>query len=133
VRLYRVIVPVSDIEAATRFYAAILDAPGERVSGGRHYFDCGGTILALLDPIADTDPDPSPPNQGSLYLSTDQPLAAVRDRAIAAGAELDAELGTVSRRPWGEVSFYFDDPWGNPIAIVEAGTEYLGGAFTPPR
>jgi len=44
-RLYRVIVRVLDLDAASRFYASLLDDPGERVTSGRHYFDCGGTIL----------------------------------------------------------------------------------------
>ena len=29
--------------------------PGSRVSSGRHYFDCGGTILACYDALADGD------------------------------------------------------------------------------
>jgi hypothetical protein len=28
-----------------------------RVSGGRHYFDCGGAILACYDALADGDPE----------------------------------------------------------------------------
>jgi len=43
--LFRVILPVSDIEAASDFYTQVLGMSGIRVSGGRHYFDCGGTIL----------------------------------------------------------------------------------------
>jgi len=45
IRLFRVIMPVTDIEASARFYSALFDQPGFRVSGGRHYFDCGGVIL----------------------------------------------------------------------------------------
>ena len=55
VKLYRVILPVSDIEQAEAFYRQLLDTPGQRVSRGRHYFDCGGTILACYDPVADGD------------------------------------------------------------------------------
>jgi hypothetical protein len=29
-------------------------------------------------------------------------------------------------RPWGERSFYADDPWGNPLCFVEEGTVYAG-------
>lgn len=54
-RLYRVIVPVVGIEASASFYAAVLGEPGRRVSPGRHYFDCEGTILACFDPEADGD------------------------------------------------------------------------------
>jgi hypothetical protein len=57
--LFRVILPVSDIEAAASFYARLLEMPGTRVSSGRHYFDCGGTILACYDALADGDSEPS--------------------------------------------------------------------------
>jgi catechol 2,3-dioxygenase-like lactoylglutathione lyase family enzyme len=53
--LFRVIVPVSDIERATLFYGALLGAAGSRVSPGRHYFEYEGTILACYDPQADGD------------------------------------------------------------------------------
>lgn len=127
--LFRVILPVPDIDAAARFWGAVLDQEGERVTSGRHYFHCGNTILACLDPIADGDPEPSPPNHGHVYLTTAEPLDQVRLRAVAAGAVPDAVRGSVGRRPWGETSFYAQDPWGNPFCFVEAGSEYRGGAF----
>jgi catechol 2,3-dioxygenase-like lactoylglutathione lyase family enzyme len=40
-RLYRTSLPVTDIEAAARFYGAVLGEPGRRVSPGRHYFGGG--------------------------------------------------------------------------------------------
>ena len=49
-RLFRVIVPVPDVDRAAEFYALLLGIAGERVVPTRHYFDCGGTILALVDP-----------------------------------------------------------------------------------
>jgi len=52
-KLFRVILPVTDIEKARTFYGLVLGTPGERVSPGRHYFDCGGTLLACYDPVAD--------------------------------------------------------------------------------
>ncbi len=53
--LFRVIVPVEDVERAAAFYARLLGVDGERVTSGRHYFDCEGTILACWDPVADGD------------------------------------------------------------------------------
>ena len=50
-RLFRVILPVTDIEEAKKFYELVLGIAGERVSPGRHYFDCGGTVLACYDPV----------------------------------------------------------------------------------
>jgi hypothetical protein len=34
--------------------------------------------------------------------------------------------GDISVRPWGERSFCAEDPWGNALYFVEAGTVYPG-------
>ena len=54
-RLFRVIVPVADIDPAAEFYAELLGQPGMRVSGGRHYFRCGDVMLAVYSPKGDGD------------------------------------------------------------------------------
>lgn len=54
-RLYSVILPVTDINKAAAFYSKIFGIGGKRVSDGRHYFDCDGTILACYDPKAEGD------------------------------------------------------------------------------
>ncbi len=128
-RAFRVILPVEDIDRATRFYATLLALDGERVTSGRHYFDCDGVLLACWDPLADGDPAFSGPNPGRVYLSTSEPLEIVRQRAVEAGAVPDAARGSIARQPWGERSFYARDPWGNPFCIVQSGTEYRGGSF----
>lgn len=33
---------------------------------------------------------------------------------------------------WDERSFYASHPWDNPFCIVQAGSEYTGGAFRRP-
>ena len=48
--LFRVLVPVSNIEEAQTFYEIVLDLQGKRVSPERHYFDCDGVSQALYDP-----------------------------------------------------------------------------------
>ena len=101
-RLYRVILPASDIGAAAAFYGSVLGMPGTRVSGGRHYFDCGGTILACYDALADGEPAPVGPNPEHVYFGVDD-LEAVHDRAAGAGCR---ELTEVAVQPWGERSFY---------------------------
>jgi predicted enzyme related to lactoylglutathione lyase len=121
-RLFRVILPVADVEAAERFYAQVLGLPGTRVSSGRHYFDCGGTILACYDALADGDQEPVSPNPQYVYFSVDD-LEAAHERARAAGA---CELTDVEVRPWGERSFYARDPFGNPICVVDAATLFTG-------
>lgn len=121
-RLFRVIVPVGDIDAAATFYGAVWSSPGERVSGNRHYFDAGEVVLACMAP-------PSPtPNPEHLYLAVDEPLDAVRDRWVAAGGALEDDI---RHRDWGEDSFYGIDPWGNRLCFVAAGTEFTGGRFVP--
>lgn len=36
----------------------------------------------------------------------------------------------IAVRPWGERSFYIQDPWDNPLCFVEYGTVYSGSATT---
>jgi uncharacterized glyoxalase superfamily protein PhnB len=125
-KLYRVILPVSNIDQATMFYGQLLDAPGQRVSPGRHYFDCGGTILACYDPLADGDPvngDSHPhPNQYLYFAVAD--IESTFNRAKAAGCrELDEKI---ERKPWGERLFYAKDPFGNPICFVDENTLFTG-------
>lgn len=124
-RLYRVILPVSDVEVAARFYGRVFGVEGERVSPGRHYFDCGGTILACYDPAADGDPPGegwSPHENQYLYFSVPD-LEAVRRRVEEAGGR---NLTEIDRMPWGERMFYALDPLGGRISFVEAGTEFKG-------
>src|SRR5262245_43763263 len=126
VKLFRVILPVADVDEAARFYGAILGWPGERVSGGRHYFDCGGTILACVDPAGEGLE--MRPSVDHVYFSVDD-LEVTREPALVAGCWwLGADIKVY---PWGERSFYARDPWGNPICFVEAGTEFTGGRFVP--
>ena len=122
-RLFRVILPVTDIERATRFYQHVLNTPGQRVSGGRHYFDCGGTILACFDPRADGDDLDARPNPDHVYFAVSD-LEAVFERAKAAGcAKLNDAIRT---QPWGERSCYAQDPFGNPICFVDERTVFTG-------
>jgi predicted enzyme related to lactoylglutathione lyase len=125
VMLYRVIQPVADIEAAARFYAHVLGVPGGRVSPGRHYFECGATILACYDPVADGD------DAGAgwrhhfnqyLYFAVDD-LESALGRVREAGGEITAGIETM---PWGERMFYAQDPFGNPISFVDASTVFRG-------
>jgi catechol 2,3-dioxygenase-like lactoylglutathione lyase family enzyme len=128
-RLFRVILPVSDIEAAAGFYARLLDMPGTRVSGGRHYFDCGGTILACYDALADGDPERVGPNPQHVYFSVDD-LDSAHSRAERAGCR---GLTEIEVRPWGERSFYARDPFENPICFVDSRTLFTGESpFAPP-
>jgi len=130
-KLYRVIVPVTDLETAASFYQRVLGFAGERVSGGRHYFDCDGTILACYQPSRDGDGDDIGPLPEHLYLSVAD-LEATRAAVTDAGGALtksdvhQAPAGSIARRPWGETSFYARDPFGNPLCFVRRGSEFMG-------
>jgi catechol 2,3-dioxygenase-like lactoylglutathione lyase family enzyme len=125
--LYRVIMPVTDIEAAARFYSALLGEPGARVSSGRHYFGAGGrgAILACYDPVADGDRMGEGWRQHDnqiAYFSVDD-LEEAHRAAKAAGA---GGVSEIAKMPWGETSFYARDPFANPICFVARGTEFTG-------
>lgn len=124
-RLYRVIQPVEGIDRAARFYSAVLETAGERVSPGRHYFSCGGTILACYDPVADGDEMGSRWRHHAnqyFYFATED-LEGALDRVRKAGGEIEAPIETM---PWGERMFYAKDPFGNPISFVDHGTLFIG-------
>lgn len=125
-RLYRVILPVTDIERAALFYGELLNARGQRVSPGRHYFDCDGTILACYDPVADGDSlgDGFYPHFNQyLYFAVPDLEAAFRRAEAARCLELDEKIETM---PWGERLFYAKDPFGNPICFVDDTTLFTG-------
>jgi len=124
--LFRVIQPVGNIEIAARFYAAVFDEPGERVSPGRHYFRCGATILACYDPAADGDAlGGGWRHHASQYVYFAVPdLEAVLERVATAGGEIEAGIASM---PWGEWMFYAKDPFGNPISFVDRKTVFRGG------
>jgi catechol 2,3-dioxygenase-like lactoylglutathione lyase family enzyme len=125
-KIFRLTLEVADIEKASAFYAKLLGTEGKRHPGSRHYFDCGGVILAVLDPSADgRTPTPGPK---SLYFAVSD-LEAVHTRAkglnaLAPYGVHGESAGNVTKRPWGERSFYVVDPWGNDLCFVEEGTLY---------
>lgn len=122
-KLYRVIVPVADIVRAAVFYGRLLGTQGERVSAGRHYFDCGGVILACYDPRADGDDFDARPNQEHIYFA-EPDLEAAFERAQRAGCSWMEDR--IETRPWGERSFYARDPFGNPLCFVDETTLFTG-------
>jgi predicted enzyme related to lactoylglutathione lyase len=124
-RLYRVILPVPDIERAAAFYGAVFGSPGRRVSAGRHYFDCGGTLLACYDPIADGDSEQGgwrPHPKQYLYFAV-QDLEAALERVQFAGGTITEGIASM---PWGERMFYGRDPFGSLISFVDQRTVFTG-------
>ena len=70
------------------------------------------------------------PAAKALYFVVND-LDAVFKRARSLGCLSQGEVhgspgGEISVQPWGERSFYAEDPWHNPLCFVEAGTIYPG-------
>lgn len=126
-KLYRIILPVNNIDEATRFYADLLEQQGQRVSPGRHYFNLEGTILACYDPIADGDEIKqrwSFHENQYIYIATDN-LESIHQKLIQL-SECKYIDSHINKMPWGERLFYANDPFGNPICFVDRKTIFSG-------
>ncbi|WP_225730066.1 MULTISPECIES: VOC family protein [unclassified Nocardia] len=123
-RLFRIAVEVGDLDTAITFYSRLFGVEGRGQAGARAYFDCGPVTLSVQQL------DSPHPAAKALYFTVRE-LEPVYRRARELGCcstELvhDAPAGEMVVRPWGERSFYADDPWGNPLCFVEEGTVYAG-------
>ena len=125
-KLYRIILPVNNIDEAEKFYSKIFGMNGTRVSPGRHYFDLAGTILACYDPRADgddADPRWQPHENQYIYISVDDLEETFETVRGLNPRRLDEKIETM---PWGEKLFYLNDPWGNPVCFVDNSTLFMG-------
>jgi catechol-2,3-dioxygenase len=122
--LFRLNIEVGDLTAAQRFYETLLNTKGRSQAGQRFYFNAGPVAFQV---VSSSHPHPA---AKALYFTTAN-LEAVHARAASLNC-LSTELvhglkgGDISVKPWGERSFYVEDPWGNPLCFVEAGTVYAG-------
>ena len=125
-KLFRVTVEVADLDRAAALYSDLLGIAGDRHPGARHYFDCDGVILAVID-VSQGGLMPTP-GPKSLYFAVDD-VDAVHERAASRDVLAPYDVhgdpaGAVVTRPWGERSFYVVDPWGNDLCFCENGTLY---------
>lgn len=127
-RLFRLLLEVGSLSEAVAFYSALLGSAGTPVRGGRHYFDCGGVIVGLVD----VSPAGRPPNPLSEYIYfAVAEIEAIHQRAaslgcLAAGDVHGESAGAIVVRPWGERSFYAADPFGNRLCFVDEATLFTG-------
>lgn len=128
-KLFRVILQVGDLDKAAEFYSTLLDDPGRRIPrASRHYIDCGPVILALVDPTPDGEE--AKPLPDKIYFAVGD-LEKVYSRASELGCLSPADVhgasaGEIVVRPWGERSFYVNDPWGNGLCFVDENTLFTG-------
>jgi predicted enzyme related to lactoylglutathione lyase len=127
--LFRIILQVGDLDQAAEFYSRLLDDEGRRIPrASRHYFDCGPVILALVDPTGGGEKSKAIPDY--IYFSVsdlDQVHARARELGCLSTEDVHGEsAGQIVKRPWGERSFYVDDPWGNGLCFVDEKTLFTG-------
>jgi uncharacterized glyoxalase superfamily protein PhnB len=128
-KLFRIALQVGDLDKAAEFYSKLLDDQGRRIPrGSRHYFDCGPVILALVD-VSAGELEPKPIPDYVYFAVSDLDQVYERAKAMNCLAKEDvhgAAAGEIAKRPWGERSFYVEDPWGNGLCFVDEGTLFTG-------
>lgn len=127
-KLFRVMLQVDNLDEAVDFYSKLLGVTGRKLRGSRAYFDCGSVVLAILDPTEGNTT--ATPNVDDLYFSVSD-LEEIYERARELGCLSEQEVhnesaGAIVTRPWGERSFYIEDPWGNGVCFVDDKTVYTG-------
>lgn len=126
-QFFRVNIEVGNLDEAIAFYTKLLAIDGRRDRGARVYFQCGAVTLQVVDVSSVRAPHTA---AKALYFTV-KDLDAAFARAEALGCLSqddvhDAPGGGIVVRPWGERSFYVQDPWRNPLCFVEEGTVYRG-------
>ena len=122
-RLFRLNIEVGSVDQAHDFYSELLGIEGRPQMGSRVYFDAGVTLQVV---------EAQSPHTAAKALYFEVPnLDTVHERAkrldcLSDGSVHGTPAGEPVVRPWGERSFYADDPWGNPLYFVEQGTIYSG-------
>jgi len=129
-KLFRVALQVADLDRASAFYAKLLDDPGIPIPrGSRHYFNCGPVILALVDVAKGPGGKPQPTPDYIYFAVNNLQEVFARAKALNCLANdryHDQNAGEILQRPWGEVSFYCEDPWGNGLCFVDETTLFTG-------
>lgn len=125
--LFRINVEVGHLDQAAEFYGMLFGLPGRKQAGSRVYFTCGAVTLQVVDVSSAGKPHPA---AKALYFTV-RDLDTIHERAKTLGCLSKDGVhgepgGRITVRPWGERSFYAEDPWRNPLCFVEAGTIYPG-------
>lgn len=129
-KVFRAILPVRDLDEAQAFYSSLLGTEVRSITPSRRYMDMDNMILALFHPTRESGMHSNRPNAEPFYFAVED-LDAFFQRAQKVGGlftETDHNLpmGKITRRPWGELSFYMRDPSGNPLCFVKEDTVFTG-------
>ena len=122
--IFRIFIPVSDLEKAVAFYQQLFAVEGRVIPhADRHYFDCGQVIMAVVE-------NSGPPIADHVYFAVPN-LETVFSRAkelncLETGNVHDSPAGEIFVRPWKERSFYVRDPNGNGLCFVDETTLFTG-------
>lgn len=119
--LDHLVIPVTDLEAAVRFYQATLGLEAIRSAEGRIALAVGSQKINLHSLETDIHPRAAAPRSGGadFCLITDRPLTETIDRLARNGIDLIA--GPVKRTgALGPMrSIYFRDPDGNLVEVAK--------------
>src|ERR1051325_5158909 len=123
-QFFRLNIEIGNLDEAIAFYDELLGFAGRRQPGSRVYYACGAVTLQVVQV-------PNPHTAAKALYFTAKDLDAIFERAKSLGclsreSVHDAPGGGIVVRPWGERSFYVEDPWKNPLCFVEEGTVYAG-------
>ena len=126
-QFFRLNVEVGNLDKAIYFYSTLLGVEGRKQPGSRVYYECGPVTLQVVDVSSAGKPHIA---AKALYFTVSD-LESIFERAKSLGglsreSVHDAPGGGIVVRPWGERSFYVEDPWKNPLCFVEEGTVYTG-------
>lgn len=125
--LFRLNIEVGDLAKAAAFYGKLLGQNGSVQAGSRVYFTAGLVTLQVVD--VSTIGRPHPAAKALYFVVKDLEAVFARAKALRCLSKEDVHGvsgGAIAVRPWGERSFYVEDPWKNPLCFVEAGTIYGG-------
>ena len=126
-QFFRLNIEVSGLTSAIEFYTKLLGIEGRKQAGQRCYFECGAVTLQVVDVSSHHQPHPAAKALYFTVKNLEEAFERAKDLDCLSVEDVhDAAGGGIVVRPWGERSFYAEDPWNNPLCFVEEGTVYTG-------
>ncbi len=125
--LFRINIEVGNLDKAADFYGTLFGTEGRKQAGSRVYFTAGAVTLQIVEVQAGHKPHIAAKALYFLVGDLDAAFERAKTLRCLSRDEVHGQpAGLAIVRPWGERSFYADDPWHNPLCFVESGTTYPG-------